>query len=319
MRLPDFIIIGAAKAGTTSLYAMLEQHDDIFLPKIKEPEFFARDDLYERGLETYAQAFAPAGEEQITGEASTLYSLSPLFPDTAARMKAAVPQVKLIYVMRHPVERAYSYYVQLVKNYQNSSGDTGVNRSFEEFALPKAHAQAAPRDQAFSHHDTHLPDTPELCLAGSDYVTQIEAYLAHFPREQILFLTQEDLRRDRVGTMRQITEFLGVSPLSDPVLSGGAAARNVSATYFEDRGKRAALRGIAKRLGPLWTLRKLLPAKLRHGLRGQALNRVNPEPQITAPPPMTPETRTALEARFAPMLPRLEALSGLTFEHWNLR
>ena len=92
MTLPDFIIIGAAKAGTTSLYAMLDRHPDIFMPRQKEPEFFARDDLYAQGLDSYAENFAGAKPGQVVGEASTLYSLSPLFGQTAARIKEHLPE-----------------------------------------------------------------------------------------------------------------------------------------------------------------------------------------------------------------------------------
>ena len=81
MRLPDFVLIGAAKAGTTSLYALLDRHPDIFMPKVKEPEFFARDDRYAEGIESYAAAFAAAAPGQIAGEASTIHSLSPAGED----------------------------------------------------------------------------------------------------------------------------------------------------------------------------------------------------------------------------------------------
>ena len=72
MSLPDFFIIGAAKAGTTSLFALLERHPDIFMSTPKEPEFFARDDLYSKGLESYADLFEQALPGQILGEASTI-------------------------------------------------------------------------------------------------------------------------------------------------------------------------------------------------------------------------------------------------------
>ena len=114
MKLPDFIIIGAAKAGTTSLYALLDRHPDIFMPAHKEPEFFARDDHYAKGIDSYATLFEGATPHQQVGEASTLYSLAPFFGHTAGRIKAHLPQVKLIYVMREPVARAYSFYVQLI-------------------------------------------------------------------------------------------------------------------------------------------------------------------------------------------------------------
>ena len=99
-----------------------------------------------------------------------------------------VPQARFIYVLRQPVERAYSFYVQLVKNYQNATGDHVVHRRFEDFILPECHARAAPRAKALAPFNAHFPDTPELCLAGSDYLMQIRAYLAHVPRERMLFL-----------------------------------------------------------------------------------------------------------------------------------
>ena len=86
MRLPDFIVIGAAKSGTTALCADLALKDDVFVTTPKEPEFFARDDRHAEGLESYARLFEGACPDQVCGEGSTLYTLSPHFPQTAARM-----------------------------------------------------------------------------------------------------------------------------------------------------------------------------------------------------------------------------------------
>ena len=82
MALPDFFVIGAAKAGTTSLYALLDQHPDIFMPEVKEPEFFARDDLYDTGagLKAYESTYDAAGHGQLIGEASTLIPSRRCFP-----------------------------------------------------------------------------------------------------------------------------------------------------------------------------------------------------------------------------------------------
>ena len=230
MRLPSFFVIGAAKAGTTSLHALLDRHPGLFMPKIKEPEFFARDDLYDQGLPSYAEKFAAACSDQTIGEASTIYTLAPLFPKTAMRIKTHVPDAKLIYVMRQPVDRAYSFYIQIVKNYQNATRDYAVHRSFEDFILPERHAQAAPRDQAISTQNEHLPDVPELCLAGSDYVTQVQAYLDYFPRESMLFLKFEDFVADRPDIVRKVTDFLDVDPLSDAIFEEAAIASKGTAT-----------------------------------------------------------------------------------------
>ncbi|WP_299740436.1 sulfotransferase [uncultured Roseobacter sp.] len=317
MRLPDFVVIGAAKAGTTSLHALLDRHPDIFMPRVKEPEFFARDDRYAAGVEAYAQGFAEARADQTVGEASTIYSLSPLFGQTAARMNAHLPQAKLIYVMRDPVARAYSYYVQILKNYQNVTGDRAVHRSFEEFVLPEPHSTAAPREKAFSTANAHLPDVPELCLAGSEYVQQIMAYRAHFDADRFLFLKFEDFVTDRAGVLRQVTDFLGLSPLADAVFEEASVTRNVSKAHFNALEETVTLDGMRKRAGPLWALRQAVPTPLREMLRRQAVRR-SPAPTAHIPPPMQDETRALLRTRFAAQIPELERLTGLTFAEWDL-
>ncbi len=318
MSLPAFFVIGAAKAGTTSLYALLDRHPDIFMPAVKEPEFFARDDHYSTGIEAYAARFSAAAPGQIVGEASTIYSLWPLFDKTAERIAAHVPQAKLIYVMRQPVARAYSFYGQLIKNYQNVTRDAQVHRSFEEFVIPERHASAAPRAQVLSQANAHLPDTPELCLAGSEYVQQIEAYLAHFDRSQMLFLTFEDFVRDRPGTLRLITNFLGLEPLSEAAFADEDTTRNVAQTHFDAMGEKQAVAQIRARAGGAWNARRIVPPALRRRLRGWILGNRSGEARAHVPPPMEPQTRQMLEARFAAQLPRLRELTGLDFDDWGL-
>ena len=123
MTLPNFLIIGAAKAGTTSLYRYLEQHPDVFMSEFKEPRFFAleNDPLDYRGpndpaahceyktLEAYETLFAGVRNERAAGEASTLYLYH---EDAAERIRHYVPDMKMIAVLRHPVEQAYSNLLQ---------------------------------------------------------------------------------------------------------------------------------------------------------------------------------------------------------------
>ena len=316
MTLPDFIIIGAAKAGTTSLYALLDRHPDIFMPTPKEPEFFARDDRYADGIDRYAELFADAAPHQKVGEASTIYSLAPFFGQTAQRIKTHLPDVKLIYVMREPVSRAYSFYVQLIKNYQNVTGDHNVHRTFEEFIAPERDATVAPRDKVLSSANDHLPDDPELCLSGSDYVQQIDAYLAQFPREQILFLTFEAFVSDRIATLRRITDFIGVSPLPDSVFSQDGVTRNVSSDHFAALGGDIAARNMRARAGGVWTFRKLIPQNLRRRLKA-FLGRRRSRGGTHVPAPMRSDTRHRLEARFAAGRDALEARTGLDLSDWT--
>lgn len=316
MRLPDFIIIGAAKAGTTSLYALLDSHPQVFMPRIKEPEFFARDDRYVAGIDTYSAAFADARDDQIVGEASTIYSLSPLFGDTARRMKKHLPQAKLIYVMREPVSRAYSYYLQILKNYQNVTRDPVIHRSFEEFILPEARKGAAPRDKVFSHVNAHLPDVPELCLAGSEYVQQIEMYLEHYSRDQILFLKFEDFVADRPATLRKITNFIGVDPLEATIFSEETITRNVSKDHFQNLGQQIKLDRLRAQSGGLWGIRKLLPKSLRGEIK-RYFTATPPQDLSHVPQPMQPATKALLQTRFVAQKDRLSTLTGLTFEAWG--
>lgn len=319
MRLPDFIIIGAAKAGTTSLYALLDRHPGIFMPQPKEPEFFARDDHYARGIDSYAKLFETAHPDQVVGEASTLYSLAPFFDQTAPRMAAHIPSVKLIYVLREPVSRAYSFYVQLVKNYQNVTGDKVVHRSFEDFIDPNQWEGGAPRDKVLSPANAHLPDAPELCLAGSDYLTQIAAYDAHFPPEQILFIRFEDFVANRAATLRQITDFLGVAPVPETVFADKSATQNVSKDHFDALETQIAVQDLKSRMGGLWALKGLLPSGAREWVKQTLMGKNDSRKGHAAhvPPPMQPETKAKLKARYAQSRAALEARTGLDLSGWG--
>lgn len=305
----DFFIIGAAKAGTTSLHARLQAHPDLFLTEPKEPEFFARDDRYSAGIDSYTALFEGARSGQLRGEASTLYSLAPLFPETAGRIKTHCPEAKFIYMLREPVKRSYSYYGQLVKNRQNATQDFTIRRSFEDM-LYGDRAALCPRDGFFAPFDTHFPDVPEVLTAGSLYCAQIDAYFAHFAPERFLFLTFEHFIADQDVATARVLEFLGVDPARMP------RQEATSVNRAEDHNRSVAqsqqMRGLTRRLGPLGALRHLLPDGLRRKLRARVLAGM-PQNHTDAhvPPPMQPDTRARLEALFYADFDRLQALTGL--------
>lgn len=191
MRLPDFLIIGAAKSGTTTLYEYLRNHPQVYssedtnLPfRVKEPNFFGDNNNYRQGLELYSSLFAGAKSDQICGEASTDYAKWPLFPECAKRIYEAIPKVKLIYIMRNPVERAFSHYVHLSSRTQKFEGFEG---SFEDYMLKTS-----------------------VCLDTSKYILQIEQYLKFFPKESFLFLLTEDLKNNPSQSLRQVCQFLNI-------------------------------------------------------------------------------------------------------------
>jgi len=111
MNQPDFIIIGAMKCATSTLYQQLMKQPGIFLSPLKEPNFFSNDEIYFRGMDWYQALFAAAGKNDILGEASTHYTKLPTYPDTVNRIHQHLPDAKFIYVMRHPVDRLVSQYI----------------------------------------------------------------------------------------------------------------------------------------------------------------------------------------------------------------
>lgn len=111
---PDFIVIGAMKSATTTLHEQLARQPGIFMTHPKEPNFFSDDANYARGPGWYSSLFRPAGLEDLRGESSTHYTKLPTYPRTVDRMVRDLPRVKLIYVMRHPIDRLVSQYVHEV-------------------------------------------------------------------------------------------------------------------------------------------------------------------------------------------------------------
>ncbi|ERN40383.1 sulfotransferase domain protein [Rubidibacter lacunae KORDI 51-2] len=110
MRQPDFIIIGAMKCATSSLHEQLARQPGIFMTDPKEPDFFSDDQHYARGWGWYCSLFAAAAPGDLCGESSTHYTKLPTYPQTVGRMHASLPEIKLVYIMRHPIERLVSQY-----------------------------------------------------------------------------------------------------------------------------------------------------------------------------------------------------------------
>lgn len=178
--LPTFIVIGAQKCATTTLWTLLRQHPDFFLSSIKEPNFFLAEGTWSRGRGWYESLFRDAAGARHVGEVSPGYTMFPTFSGVPERMVAMLPDVKLVYLVRDPVERMRSNYVQAV-------ADGLETRPIEE-AL--------------------VADTRYVTL--STYGLQLEQYLRRYPRDQILVLTTEGLRHDLGATLDRLFSFFGV-------------------------------------------------------------------------------------------------------------
>jgi hypothetical protein len=294
-RWPDFIIIGAMKSGTTTLWLLLANDPRIFMCEPKEPMFFSRDAVFRRGTDWYRGLFSGARDGQVCGEASTCYSRWPAYPEAARRIAALCPRVRLIYLMRHPVERAFSHYRHRMEEREN-------------------------RAESMLTFEEALAVEPEI-LDASRYMLQIEQYLAALPRRQLLCLTLDQLRDDPSGTVRQVQHFLGLSVKLMPMRRG--QIRNEAGLRVARNGMRCLLKDVSSS-AMYAPVRMLLPRSVRDRLRywmcSPGVSRVLMASRIRAHQrriaPLTAEMRARLVAEFEPWNRRLERFLGVSLANW---
>jgi hypothetical protein len=181
--LPNLIVIGAMKCGTTSLHHYLDLHPEIQMSNPKELKFFVEELNWARGVDWYARHFDPAAP--VRGESSPHYTTYPRWEGVPARMRSLVPDAKLILVVRDPIERIVSHYMHM-----RASGD-------EELGLSAA-----------------LRENPTY-VDRSRYWMQLEAFLEHYPGDAIMVIGAEELVARRRETLRRVFEFLEVDRAFD--------------------------------------------------------------------------------------------------------
>ncbi|TML26168.1 MAG: sulfotransferase domain-containing protein [Actinobacteria bacterium] len=199
--LPDFLILGAQKAGTTALYAYLRWHPQITGPSFKEVSFFDRH--YARG-ERWYRAHLPVRRKGVVGEASPSYLFHPLAPERVARM---LPNARLIALLRNPVDRAFSHYQhEVALGREQLSFEEALAREDERM---QGEVERMLRDAAyFSHAWWNY-----TYAARGRYAEQLERWFEAFPREQVLVLLTDELAADTAGAYRRVLDFLGVDVL----------------------------------------------------------------------------------------------------------
>lgn len=274
--LPTFLVIGAHKAGTTTLHSLLRDHPDLFLPDLKEPHHFVPG-LGGGDRHWYEELFEPGRHHLHRGEVSPGYTMFPVFPGVPERIKSALPDVRLIYLVRDPVERMRSSYSQ---NVHQGLARHGRLRN------------ALTQDYVY--------------LAPSQYWMQIDRYLEHFAREQLLVVTTEALQSDPGGTLDQVLVHLGLAPGWRPPDAGRRLNPSADHTAMRRRW-----RPIHRRFSDAGWYRGRVGTALRHS------------PLATRP--MTPEEthlddalREDLRAVLRPDLERLREYLGPGFDAWGL-
>jgi hypothetical protein len=275
--LPNLIIIGAGKCGTTSLHYYLNLHPQISMSRQKELDFFIREGNWHKGIQWYKAQFT--AQADVCGEASPKYTFYPLFNGAPQRMHTVVPEAKLVYVLRDPMERIISHYIHYYATGQE-------NRTLT---------------QALSDLD-HNP-----YIWRSKYFLQLEKYLTFFSHSQILILTLEDLHYHPRETLKRIFRFLGVESFYSAKFSN---------VRHPSRGKRRKNRfglWLCHRPG-FRSLERLPPQILWHVDRFLYF----PFSRRIERPKLDSALRQALIASLQDDIDRLRAYTGYRFEHWCL-
>lgn len=176
---PNLIVIGAQKCGTTSLHRYLAAHPEITMHRLKETDFFLRDDPSDAEVEAYRRSFVPPAP--VRGEASPNYTNLPKSAGTAERIAAMLPEARLVYLVRDPIERLASQYVH-----------------YRAAGVERRSAAEAIRDPGASY------------VNRSRFAHQLRPFIASFPGSRIHVIAAEDLLVEREATMQSLFRFLGV-------------------------------------------------------------------------------------------------------------
>jgi len=179
---PDFVIIGAMKSATSSLAEQLGMQDGVFMTEPKEPNFFSNDDIYARGEHWYSSLFGEADAADIKGEASTHCTKLPKYPETITRIKRYCPDTKLIYIMRHPIDRLVSHFT---------------------------HNWTMAMLQKDTSIETAIKDYPPLIEYGL-YKKQLDPWLEAFGHERILPVFFNSLLSEPQQELERIAKFIGI-------------------------------------------------------------------------------------------------------------
>jgi hypothetical protein len=293
--LPNFFIVGAAKSGTTALYRYLREHPDVYLPDVKEPRFFSYDpedrtryagpraheliDSVVTDRDAYEALYGAVNGERAIGDVSPAYLPSPV---AARRIRSAVPHARVVAVLRDPVERAYSHFLD------NLGSGWEPETDFERVLDLREQRRRARWWRKWDYVDNGF------------YAAQLERYFDAFEPDRIRIYLYEELRADTRALVSDLLRFLEV----DPAVELDVSARyNVSAV---PRSK-AVHRLLSAPTSVRRALKPLVPARMRTRIRRGNLYR----------PQMSATARARLRDLYREDVTRLEAMIGRDLSAWR--
>ncbi|AGZ43265.1 sulfotransferase domain-containing protein [Actinoplanes friuliensis] len=301
MPLPDFLIAGVPKAGTTALHAALVRHPGLFLPAVKEPKFFLSDgrppvsggpgdvQTYQEHVwrrADYEALFDPAPVGALRGEATPFYLYDLEAHD---RIRTLVPDAKLILLLRDPVDRAHSNWTHL--------WNAGLEPEADFLTACRAEGQRRADGWADFWHYVSL----------GLYGRQVQHLYKLFPREQVLLLRYRDLKDTPAATLDRVCDFLGVPAGQLKEIP----RENVNRHVVEDNAINRVLRGLLRTGGQFG---HRFPVPLRLAARGPILTLLHRKHGTR--PVTTPEERAALLPLFADDIALLQDVTGESYDDW---
>ncbi len=293
-RLPNFFIIGAAKSGTTTLHDLLRQHQEVYVPGIKEPMFFNREEHFGKGLGWYEKTFFHGAERRpARGEATPHYLY--WSGKVAPRLKALYGDgdVRFVACFRDPVKRAYSHYWNMVREGK------------EDLSFAEA---VAAEDERLEKNGRFLDEQGSMLygyVEGGRYTKLLRPFLELFPRERFLFLLQEDLRDDLDGVMAKLFGFLGID---DSVKVEGVSSN--PATMPRSKALHGLLRGRS-------ALKEAVKPFLPYSVRGRIMSRMTRfNLKKTEYPPMNARLESALRRGYRDEMDSLQGIIGRDLSRW---
>jgi hypothetical protein len=207
---PDFIVIGAMKSATTTLHEQLARQPGLFMSRPKEPNFFSDNENYARGWGWYSSLFRPANGADLCGESSTHYSKLPMYPRTVDRMARDLPRVKVIYLIRHPIDRLISQYVHEITTGRIATGvGEAVDRHPELIDYSRYRMQLQPYLDAYGFENILPVFFPRLVNHSQDELDRIGRFLNYEGR----LIWDTSLKAQNMGRER-----LRASPIRDALV-----------------------------------------------------------------------------------------------------
>lgn len=279
--LPDFLIIGAMKAGTTTLFRDLLANPQVFIPPLKEPANLRYDEvLTPIGLDAYARLFENARPHQTLGDASTQYTKMPDFTGSAGRARKLLgPDVRVIYLVREPIARIISHHYHW---FTAGQGGADIDREVHE--------------------------QPQY-INWTRYAWQIEPWFDTFDADRIRIVRFEDYVRNRRSTVEALSRFIGIEPRPDLI---------DESTVFNRSDAKPIVKGFWSRVARSSVYRRIIATRLPYGAKDRLKQLLLP-PAPPRPKPPSADTVAFIRDQLAKDQERLRVFMGLDQPVWGER